>query len=74
MTYELYIEIDQLNDLIGHLERVRTYYTAEAAALFRAAAARDWDSSSQRHTMELIVNRMELAHNAEKLWTGLVGI
>ncbi|MDE7010999.1 MAG: hypothetical protein K2O93_07280 [Oscillospiraceae bacterium] len=37
MTYELSIEMDQLNDLIGHLERVRTYYTAEAAALSRAA-------------------------------------
>lgn len=74
MPYELSMEMDQLNDLIGHLERVRTYYAAEAAALSRAAAAREWDGKAQRQAMELITSRMELAHNAEKLWTHLLGI
>ena len=62
------------NKTIGHLERVRTYYTAEAAALSRAAASREWDGRSRQHAMELIVNRMELARSAEKLWTCLLEI
>ena len=68
MTYQITLRQDQLCDLVDHLGHLRAYYTAEAAALSRAAMARDWDSGAHRFAMELIANRMELARSAEDLW------
>ena len=68
MPYQITLKPDQLCDLVDHLGRLRSYYTAEAAALSRAAMSRDWDSSSHRFAMDLIANRMELARSAEDLW------
>lgn len=68
MPYHITLRQDQLCDLVDHLGRLRAYYTAEAAALSRAAMARDWDGKAQRFSMDLIANRMELARSAEDLW------
>lgn len=68
MALQITLKQDQLCDLVDHLGRLRTYYTAEAAALSRAAMARDWDSGAHRFAMDLIANRMDLARNAEDLW------
>lgn len=68
MALQITLKQDQLCDLVDHLGRLRTYYTAEAAALSRAAMARDWDSGAHRFAMDLIANRMDLARSAEDLW------
>ena len=71
MPYQIILRQDQLCDLVDHLGRLRTYYTAEAAALSRAAMSRDWDNTAHRFAMDLIANRMELAHSAEEMWAYL---
>ena len=71
MSYKITLRPDQLCDLIDHLGRLRAYYTAEAAALSRAAMSRDWNSTANPFTMDLIAGRMEQARNVEELWVYL---
>ncbi len=74
MAYEVSFKQDQLSDLVGHLERLRAYYIAEASALSRAAMTREWDGKGREFAMDLIADRIELIHNAEELWAYLLGI
>lgn len=74
MTFQVSFKPDQLSDLVGHLERLRAYYVADASALSRAAMAKEWDGKGRQYAIALIDERMELLHNAEDLWAYLLGI
>ena len=71
MPYQITLRPDQLCDLVDHLGRLRAYYTAETAALSRAAMSRDWNITAHQFAMDLIADRMELARSAEELWVYL---
>lgn len=74
MTFQVSFKPDQLSDLVGHLERLRAYYIADASALSRAAMAKEWDGKGRQYAIALINERMDLLHNAEDLWAYLLGI
>ena len=74
MPYDVTFEQNQLTDLVEHLERLQTYYAAEAAALSQAAMSRPYDVKFREYAAECIANRMELRHNAGELWAYLLEI